>query len=90
MGMIGLGDAPGMGYHCFRRKFASELMGLPMKELMELGGWKDPNTILSCYQQAELESLREALAARSESTQRIHSIRGHQRNTRLSGFGKRK
>jgi hypothetical protein len=88
--MIGLGDAPQMGYHCFRRKFATELMGLPMKELMELGGWKDPDTILTCYQQAELESLRGALASRSESTQRIHSISHRQPNTRLSGFGKRK
>jgi integrase len=90
MRQIGLGDAPGMGYHCFRRKFASELMGLPMKELMELGGWKDPNTILTCYQQAELESLREALAARCESTQRTHSTGVRLQNARLSGFGKRK
>ena len=86
--LIGLGDAPGVGYHCFRRKFASEFMGLPLKELMALGGWKDPDTILTCYQQVDLESLRGALSERPQSTQRIHSIGPHQQNSELSGFRK--
>ena len=89
MKLIGLGDGPGMGYHCFRRKFASELMRLPMKELMALGGWKDPDTILTCYQHADLDSLRGALAERVQSTQRIHSIEPRQPGRRLSGFSKR-
>jgi integrase len=89
MKLIGLGDAPGMGYHCFRRKFASELMGLPMKELMALGGWKDPDTILTCYQHADLNSLQGALAGRVQSTQRTHSTGVRLPNARLSGFSKR-
>lgn len=86
MRLIGLGDAPGMGYHCFRRKFASELMWLPLKELMELGHWKDPKTILSCYQQVDLESLRGALDERSQSIQRTHSMGAREPNSGLSGF----
>jgi integrase len=85
---IRLGDTARIGYHCFRRKFASELMGLPLKELMALGGWRDPDTILTCYQQVDLESLRGALDGRSQSTQRTHSIDHRQPKSNLSGFGK--
>jgi hypothetical protein len=29
-----------------------------------LGGWQDPKTILTCYQQTDSESMRQALAQR--------------------------
>ncbi len=29
---------------------------------MALGGWKDPKTVIQCYQQADLGRMREALA----------------------------
>jgi integrase len=64
----GLGQASGIGYHCFRRKFATELKGIALKDLMALGGWKDPKTVLSCYQQTDVESLRNALGERVQST----------------------
>ena len=64
----GLGQAPGIGYHCFRRKFATELKGIALKDLMALGGWKDPKTVLSCYQQTDVEALRNALGERVQST----------------------
>ena len=46
----GLADEPragvehvdGLGYHSLRRKFATELKGIPLKDLCQLGGWKDP------------------------------------------------
>ena len=54
----------GRGWHSLRRKFATELKGEPLKDLCQLGGWKDPQTVLKCYQTADEESMREALSRR--------------------------
>ena len=39
-------------------------MDLPLKVLCELGGWKSPQTVLRCYQQADEGQLRKALESR--------------------------
>ena len=39
-------------------------MDQPLKVLCELGGWKNPQTVLICYQQANAGQLRKALDAR--------------------------
>jgi integrase len=54
----------GRGWHSCRRTFATELKGVPLKDLCALGGWKDPATILRCYQRADPVTMRQALAAR--------------------------
>ncbi|WP_420449562.1 tyrosine-type recombinase/integrase [Candidatus Palauibacter sp.] len=54
----------GRGWHSLRRKFASDLMALPLKVLCELGGWKEAQTVLRCYQQADAGQLRKALESR--------------------------
>lgn len=54
----------GRGWHSLRRKFASDLMHQPLKVLCELGGWKSPQTILTCYQQPDEQQMRAALADR--------------------------
>ncbi len=64
------------GFHCFRRKFASELKDVPLKDLMALGGWKDPKTVIQCYQQADLGRMRDALANRNPLTQSTHPVVG--------------
>ncbi len=38
---------------------------------MALGGWKDPKTVIQCYQQADLGRMREALANRNPLTQNL-------------------
>ena len=53
-----------MGWHSLRRKFATELKEKPLKDLCALGGWKNPHTILLCYQREDEETMREALATR--------------------------
>jgi hypothetical protein len=58
----------GLGWHSLRRAFATDLSDVPLKVLCELGGWKDPNTILKCYQQPDLETQRRALSARTGQT----------------------
>ncbi len=39
-------------------------MNQPLKVLCELGGWKTAQTVLRCYQQADEDRLRKALAER--------------------------
>jgi integrase len=62
--LTGLEHVPGLGWHGLRRKFATELKQVSLKDLAQLGGWKDPQTILKCYQSADEESMRAALAER--------------------------
>ena len=62
--LAGLEPEPGRGWHSLRRKFASDLMDTPLKVLCELGGWKDAQTVLRCYQRPDAGQLRTALEGR--------------------------
>ena len=62
--LAGLKRKRGRGWHSLRRKFACDLMDLPLKVLCELGGWKEAQTVLRCYQQADEVQLRKALESR--------------------------
>ncbi|MHB1863184.1 MAG: tyrosine-type recombinase/integrase [Gemmatimonadaceae bacterium] len=59
-----LAEEKGRGWHSLRRKFATELKHVPLKDLCYLGGWKDPQTILKCYQRADEATMQEALRSR--------------------------
>lgn len=61
----GLERMPGRGWHSLRRKFATDHRARPLAEVMALGGWKDPNTLVKCYQHPPEDGLREALEARA-------------------------
>lgn len=50
-------------WHAYRRKWASERKHLPAIDVAEAGGWKGTETLLSCYQQADRETM---LAVMSE------------------------
>jgi len=65
--LAGLDPMPGRGWHSLRRKFASDLMDQPLKELCALGGWKTAKTVLECYQRPDTGQLRTALEARRRS-----------------------
>jgi integrase len=54
-----------MGWHSLRRAFGTELKATTnLKDLCALGGWKSPTTILTCYVQADEETMRTALENR--------------------------
>jgi hypothetical protein len=57
---------PGLGWHSLRRKFATELKHTPLKDLGYLGGWKEPQTVLKCYQRADETTMRQALEGRKQ------------------------
>jgi integrase len=40
-------------WHAYRRKWAIERKGLPLKDVAAAGGWKDVNTLLEVYQQSD-------------------------------------
>jgi integrase len=63
-GLAKLEPKRGRGWHSLRRKFASDLMDVPLKVLCQLGGWKEAQTVLRCYQQADEVQLKEALDSR--------------------------
>ncbi len=54
----------GARWHSIRRKFATELQDMTLRNLCHLGGWKDFKTVLSCYQQPDESAMREGLAVR--------------------------
>ena len=53
-----------LGWHSLRRRFGTDLKDVPLRELCDLGGWKDPDTVVRCYQRSDQQDLREALARR--------------------------
>ena len=59
--LAGLDPKHGRGWHSLRRKFASDLMDVPLKVLCDLGGWKTAETVLQCYQRPDEDRLRKAL-----------------------------
>jgi integrase len=59
-----LPEERGRGWHSLRRKFATEMKHAPLKDLCALGGWKDHQTLLMCYQRADPVTMRTALANR--------------------------
>jgi integrase len=61
-----LGRLKGRGYHSLRRQFATEMKDTPLKDLAYLGGWKDPGTLLTCYQQPDEGTQRRALEGRRQ------------------------
>jgi integrase len=62
--LAGLPAEERRGWHSLRRQFATELKGVPLVDLCRLGGWKSPEVILACYQQADAETMHRALASR--------------------------
>jgi integrase len=66
--LAGVEPEPGRGWHSLRRKFATELKGVPLRDLAHLGGWKSAQTILKCYQKPDDATMRDALASRGTLT----------------------
>lgn len=60
----GLGVVKGRGWHAFRRNFASELRNAGLRDLCDLGGWKDPTTVIRSYQRPSEAAMRSAQALR--------------------------
>ena len=62
--LAGLEPVKWLGWHPLRRRFATDLKDIPLRDLCDLGGWKDPAAVVICYQQADEDDLRAALKSR--------------------------
>lgn len=60
----GVGSGGGTRLPRLQAKFATELKPIPLVDLGALGGWKDPQTIVKCYQKPDEITQRTALANR--------------------------
>ncbi len=56
--------------HPYRRKWATERKHLSLKDVAAAGGWKDVETLLTCYQQPDPQTL---LAVMSEP-RKLHEL----------------
>ncbi len=62
----GLPKGKRLGWPSFRRQFATELKDSPLRDRCALGGWRDLQTLLQCYQKADSATMRAALAGRRQ------------------------
>jgi integrase len=58
--------AKGRGWHSLRRKFATDLRDAPLSDLLILGGWKNPQTVIRCYQAAPTKHRQLEVLARRQ------------------------
>ena len=77
----------GARWHALRRKFATELKDLPLRDLSYLGGWKDPKTLLTCYQQPDEHVMRRGLEQRRTFVESVVSVRPISMDTSANCMG---
>ncbi len=68
----GVEPRPGGLWHPIRRKWVTERKGYPLKDVAAAGGWRDEQTVLRAYQQADAETVRQVVL---HPTQRVVSRR---------------
>ena len=56
-----LNTLPGGLWHPWRRKWATERKHMPLRDVAAAGGWKDPTTLLKCYQQPDEETIQKVV-----------------------------
>ncbi|MEO8909273.1 MAG: tyrosine-type recombinase/integrase, partial [Gemmatimonadaceae bacterium] len=61
------------GWHCLRRKFGSDLRKTNLRDLCDLGGWKNIQTVLTCYVRPDEEAQRDALSERAKAKRALNS-----------------
>jgi len=57
---------------------------LPLKVLCQLGGWSGPDTLTACYQQPDLDALRQGLRQAKQSKL---GVQGTQSTVRIDSMG---
>ena len=60
--VAGLPKLVGGLWHPYRRKWATERKAHPIKDVAAAGGWKDVETLLTCYQQPDDDTLMDVMA----------------------------
>ncbi|MCR4342232.1 MAG: hypothetical protein NUW01_20335 [Gemmatimonadaceae bacterium] len=66
----GLPKLDGSTWHAYRRKWASERKHLPLPDVAAAGGWKDTQTLLTCYQAADANTMLTVMSETRKVTDR--------------------
>ncbi len=69
----GLTKLDGSLWHAYRRAWATARKGLSVKDVAHAGGWSDTSTLISCYQQADDETLLEVMSNPKKITERARN-----------------
>lgn len=72
--LAGIEQPKGGLWHCFRRKWATERKTYPLRDVAAAGGWSDVQTLLTCYQQPDAETLR-AVVEGEKLAQKLAQVR---------------
>lgn len=64
-GAVGIETGSRIGAHSFRRTFASKHRNLPLRDLVDPGGWKSEKTAIGTYLQPGSEAQRATLERRA-------------------------
>ncbi len=48
-------------WHPWRRKWATERKDMPLRDVAAAGGWKEPTTLLKCYQQPDEKTIQKVV-----------------------------
>jgi integrase len=65
---VGIPKGERYGWHSFRRTFANALRDVPLRELKDLGGWKNQATVVAVYLRPDENAQRSALAKLATGT----------------------
>jgi hypothetical protein len=61
----------GGAWHTYRRKWGSERKHLSLVDVAAAGGWKDTQTLLTCYQQPDPETMLAVMSEPRKVTERV-------------------
>jgi integrase len=87
----GLENLDGGVLHPYRRKWATERKHLSLKDVAAAGGWKDTQTILTCYQQADRDTMLAVMSEPRKVRDRSVAARAEKRVAkRVAGLRKEK
>jgi len=62
---------PGGGWHAFRRAWATSRKHLSLKDVAYAGGWSETSTLVSVYQQPDVESLAQVVEGGREKVRAV-------------------
>ncbi len=62
---------PGGSRHPYRRKWATERKHHSLKDVAVAGGWKDTETLLTCYQQPDTDTLLAVMSEQRKVRDRV-------------------
>ena len=65
-GRAGVAPRPGGLWHPWRRKWATERKDMPLTDVAAAGGWRDPTTLLKCYQQPDEDTMNRVVLGASK------------------------